>query len=157
MEKWKRGKMISEASQSQARKKSTKILTFWVRRPPSGLGVFHAKGWWPKSSCPPSKVCLPWVSKRGIWDVPGILPGCPGPLGVFKKFVRKKSSCAFFSFPIEGPEIFIPFLYRALKSSFLMRGFSIRGKHPSRDVILTDAGCPSLDRHRANSEDLLSS
>ena len=36
-----------------------------------------------------------WVSKRGIWDVPGILPGCPGPLGVFKKFVQK-SSCTFF-------------------------------------------------------------
>ena len=25
-----------------------------------------------------------------IWDVPGILPGCPGPLGVFRKFVQKK-------------------------------------------------------------------
>ena len=49
-----------------------------------GVGVFHAKGRWPKSSCSPSKVCLPWVSKRGIWDVLGILPGCPGPLGVFK-------------------------------------------------------------------------
>ena len=47
------------------------------------MGVFHSKGWWPKTSCPPSKVCLPWVSKRGIWDVPGILPG------VFKKFVQK--------------------------------------------------------------------
>ena len=33
--------------------------------------------------------------KRGIGDVPGILPGCPGPQGVFKKFVQK-SSCAFF-------------------------------------------------------------
>ena len=54
------------------------------------MPFFHAKGWWPKSSCPPSKVCLPWVSKRGIWDVPRILPGCPGPLGVFKKFVQKK-------------------------------------------------------------------
>ena len=54
------------------------------------MGVFHAKGWGSKTSCPPSKVCLPWVSKRGIWDIPGILPGCPGPLGVFKKFVQKK-------------------------------------------------------------------
>ena len=28
---------------------------------------------------------------------PGFWPGCPGPLAVFKKFVRnKKSSCAFF-------------------------------------------------------------
>ena len=74
---------------NQARNKSTKI-NFWVQRPPGGVGVFHAKGWWPKSSCPPSKVCLPWVSKGGIWDVPGVLPGCPGPLAVFKKFVRKK-------------------------------------------------------------------
>ena len=59
------------------------------------MGVFHAKGWWPKSSCPPSKVCLPWFLKRGIWDVPGILPGCPGPLGGFKKFVQKKFVCIF--------------------------------------------------------------
>ena len=48
--------------------------------------------------CPLSKVCVPWVSKRGIWDVPGILPGCPGPLGVFKKFVQKDVR-AHFSFP----------------------------------------------------------
>ena len=34
-------------------------------------------------------------SKGEIWDVLGISPGCPGPLGVFKKFVQK-SSCAFF-------------------------------------------------------------
>ena len=71
---------------------------FWctqVRRPPGGVGVFHAKGWWPKTSCPPSKLRLPWVSKRGIRDVLGILPGCPGPLAVFKKFVQK-TSCAFF-------------------------------------------------------------
>ena len=69
--------------------KRAQRLTFWVRRPPGGVGVFHAEGWWPKTSCPPSKVCLPWVSKRGIWDVPGFLPGCPGPLAVFKKFVQK--------------------------------------------------------------------
>ena len=25
-----------------------------------------------------------------MWDVPGILTGCPGPLGVFKTFVQKK-------------------------------------------------------------------
>ena len=62
------------------------------------MGVFHSTGWWPKTSCLPSKVCLPWVSKRGIWDVPGILPGCPGPLGVFKKFVQK-NFVQFFSFP----------------------------------------------------------
>ena len=69
--------------------KRAQRLSFWVRRPPGGVGVFHAKGWWPKTSCPPSKLCFPWVSKRGIRDVPGILPGCPGPLAVFKKFVQK--------------------------------------------------------------------
>ena len=79
--------------------KRAQRLSFWVRRPPGGVGVFHAKGWWPKTSCPPSKLDLPWVSKRGIRDVPGILPGCPGPLAVFKKFVQKKLR-AHFSFPI---------------------------------------------------------
>ena len=67
-------------------------------------GIFHAKGWWPKSSCPPSKVCFPWVSKRGIWDVPGILPGCPGPLGVTKKFVQKKFVRIFRSLPKAGQD-----------------------------------------------------
>ena len=33
---------------------------------------------------------LSWVSRRGIWDVPGIWPGCPGPLKVLKKFVQKR-------------------------------------------------------------------
>ena len=71
-------------------KKIAQRLTFWVRRPPSGVVVFRAKGWWSKSSCPTSKVSLPWVSRRGIWDVPGILPGCPEPLGKFKKLAQKK-------------------------------------------------------------------
>ena len=82
--------MLAEATSSTFRQeKRAQRLSFWVRRPPGGVGVFHAKGWWPKTSCPPSKLCLPWVSKRGIRDVPGILPGCPGPLAVFKKFVQK--------------------------------------------------------------------
>ena len=83
--------------------KRAQRLTFWVWRPPGGVGVFQSKGWWPKTSCLPSKVCLPWVSKRGIWDVPGILPGCPGPQGVFKKLVQKNfvriSFFPFFFFP----------------------------------------------------------
>ena len=79
-------------SHSFRQEKRAQRLTFWVRRPLGGVGVFHAKGWWPKSSCSPSKVCLPWVSTRGI---PGILPGCPGPLGCSKSLC-KKSSCAFF-------------------------------------------------------------
>ena len=28
--------------------------------------------------------------ERENWDVPGILPGCPGPLGRFKKFVQRR-------------------------------------------------------------------
>ena len=55
-----------------------------------GPGVFHAKGWWPNSSCPPLESLSSLVSKRGIWDVPGILPGWTEPLVVFKKFVQKK-------------------------------------------------------------------
>ena len=61
---------------------------FWVRRPAGGLGVFHAP-----------KVCLPWVSRGGTWNVPGILPGCPGRRGVLKKFCQKKKACAHFSAP----------------------------------------------------------
>ena len=63
------------------------------------------KGWWPKTSRPPSKVCLPWVSKRGIWHVPGILPGCPGPWGCSKTSC-KKSSCAFFVLYNRNPQNF---------------------------------------------------
>ena len=75
---------------NQATKKA-QSLTLRVRRPPGGVGVFHVKRWWSKSSCPPSKVCLnPRVLKGGIWGGPGILPGCSGPLGVFKKFVPKR-------------------------------------------------------------------
>ena len=77
---------------SQATKRSTKIITFWVRRPPGGVGVFHAKGWWPKSSCYPSKVCL------GFRNL-----GCPRNfarmsriVGVFKKFVQKSSRTCLF-------------------------------------------------------------
>ena len=80
---------VPEEFEKIRQEKRAKRLSFWVWRPLGGVGVFHAEGWWPKTSCPPSKVCLPWVSKRGIWDVPGFLPGCPGPLAVFKKFVQK--------------------------------------------------------------------
>ena len=55
---------------SQARKKSTKINYLGSGDRPVGWGVFHAKECWPKSLCSPSKVCLPWVSKRNL--------GCPG-------------------------------------------------------------------------------
>ena len=63
--------------------KRAQRLTFWVRRPRGGVGVFHVKGWGSKSSCSPSKVRLPWVSKRGIWDV-------PDPWGCSKSLCKKK-------------------------------------------------------------------
>ena len=77
------------------------------------MGVFHSKGWWSKSSCPPSIVCLPWVWKGGTWDVPGILPGCPRPLGVFKKFVQN-SLCA----------VFVPYKWKTAQHMEEARRFS---------------------------------
>ena len=65
----------------QAREKSTQINLLGPENAGWGL-LFHAKGWWSKSECPPSKVCLPW-------DVPGVLPGCPGAVKALKKFVQK--------------------------------------------------------------------
>ena len=65
-------------TQARKKKKSTKI-NFLGRRLSGGVGVFHAKGWGSKSSRPPSKVCFPWVSREGSWDILGVLPGCPGP------------------------------------------------------------------------------
>ena len=67
----------------QASKKSTKIdflgpeTAGWGGGLPREVVVVQ-------SLFPPSKVCLPWVSKGGAWDARGILPGCPGPLGVFQ-------------------------------------------------------------------------
>ena len=75
--------------------KRAQRLTFWVRRPPGGVGVFHAKGWWPKSSCPPSKVCLPWVSRRGTGTSQEFCRDIPDPWGCSESLC-KKSSCAFF-------------------------------------------------------------
>ena len=43
---------------------------------------------------PSPKVCLPWVSKGGTWDVAGTSLGCLGFLGgVFRKLVPKKCVC----------------------------------------------------------------
>ena len=43
--------------------------------------------------------CLPWVSREGTWDVPGILPRCPALLGVFKNSVPKKFVLMFRPLP----------------------------------------------------------
>ena len=79
----------------QARKKSTKI-NFWVRRPPGGVGVFHAKGWWPKSSCSPSKVCLPWVSTGMSRD---FCRDVPDPWGCSKSLFKKTFVLVFRPLP----------------------------------------------------------
>ena len=43
--------------------KRPQILTFGSGDRPVGWGSSTQKGWWPKSSCPPSRVCLPCVQK----------------------------------------------------------------------------------------------
>ena len=82
--------------------KRAQRLTFWVRRPPGGVGVFLAKGWWLKSSCSPSKVCLPWVSEERNLGCPGNFAGMsrtPARAGGVQKVCAKKVR-AHFSFPI---------------------------------------------------------
>ena len=78
----------------QARTKSTKINSLCPETAVWGVGFFHSKGWWSKSSFPPSKVCCPWVSKGGTWDVLEICQDVPDPRGVFKKFLQR-SLCSF--------------------------------------------------------------
>ena len=79
-------------SSTQARK--TQRLTFWVWRPPGGVGVFHAKGRWLQSLGPPSKVCLGFrreesrMSREFCRDV-------PDPWGCLKSLC--KNICAHFS------------------------------------------------------------
>ena len=85
---------LSWLLQGQARKESTKI---------DFLGPETA--WWggglPRAGVVAEKfvLSLESLSSLGFEErdlgCPGILPGCPRPLGVFKKFVQK-SSCAFF-------------------------------------------------------------
>ena len=86
---------------------STKI-NFWVRRPPGGVGVFHAKGWESKSSRPPSKVCLPWVSKGGTWD-PGNFARMSQTPGCVQK-VCAKNVCAHFWAQLFKAQLGEPFL-----------------------------------------------
>ena len=73
------------APDDQARKQNT-MIRFWGLETARWVGVFHLKGWKSKSSFPPSQVrSLPWKAKESKfcpWDVPGIWPRYPGPLGV---------------------------------------------------------------------------
>ena len=88
------------SKEKRAQKKSTKIK-FLGPETARGGGGRPREGVVAETSCPPSKLCLPWVSKREIRDVPGILPGCPGPLAVFKKFVQKNFVRIFRSLNLE--------------------------------------------------------
>ena len=85
VENWQETAQSKKDDDSSGKKKRAQRLTFWVRRPPGGVGGLPREGVVAKRSCPPSKVCLQWVSKRRIWDVPGSLPGCPQTLGGVQK------------------------------------------------------------------------
>ena len=65
-----------------------------------GWGSSTRRGGGQKLRAPPRSLSS-LVSKRGIWDVLAILPGSPGPLGVFKKFVLKKFVRIFRSLTLE--------------------------------------------------------
>ena len=73
-----------EAHEMQGRKKNTNPnLLVWMSS--SGVGVFHVKGWGPKSWVYPSK---PRENKPFLAGCPGISRGCP-------KSLRKKGLCSF--------------------------------------------------------------
>ena len=80
-------------SQNHARKKSTKINFLGPETAQWGGGL-PREGVVAKKFVP----SLESLSSLGFEErnlgCPGFLPGCPGPLGVFKKFVQK-SSCSF--------------------------------------------------------------
>ena len=67
--------------------KRAQRITFWVRGQPGGVGVFHLKGWWSKSSYPPSKVCFPWVSSGMPQE---FCQDVPDPWGCSKSLCKKK-------------------------------------------------------------------
>ena len=92
---------VLNSSYCSGKGKRAQRLTLWVLRPPGGVGVFRAKGWWLKSSCSPLKVCVLWVSKRGIWDVPGNFAGMSRTPGGVQKVCAKKVR-AHFSFSKEA-------------------------------------------------------
>ena len=80
--------------------KRAQRLTFWVRRLPGRVGVLPREGVVAEKFVPPSNFFLSWVLNRVFWNVQGILPGCPGPWGFFKKFVQKKIVRIFRSLPL---------------------------------------------------------
>ena len=86
---WRFGDVVTDRVRTptfRPRKKSTNP-NFWVRIFSGGVGVFHAKGWGPKSSVCPSKPGK-WNFFGGISrDFAGISRGCP-------KSLRTKSLCS---------------------------------------------------------------
>ena len=79
----------------QARKQSTKI-NFWGSETAGwGGGSSTRRGGGRKVRALPRKFVFSWVLKEGTWDVSGVLPRCPGPLGVFEKLVQKKFVLVF--------------------------------------------------------------
>ena len=73
----------------QARKKSTKINFLGPETARWGGGL-PLEGVVAENFVPALESLSSLGFEERIWDVPGILSGCPGPLGVFKKFVQKK-------------------------------------------------------------------
>ena len=71
------------------KQKEHKDLTFWVRRPPGQVGVFHAKGWWPKVRALPRKFVFFGVRREESGMSREFCRDVPDP-GRFKKFVQKK-------------------------------------------------------------------
>ena len=54
------------------------------------MGVFHAKGWGSKSSCPPSKVCLSLGFEERNLGRPGTFAGMSRTFGGVQKVCAKK-------------------------------------------------------------------
>ena len=93
------GKLPSVRQEKRAQR-----LTFRVRRPPGGVGVFHAKGWWPKSSCPPSKSLSSLGFEERNLGCPGNFAGMSRTPGGVQKVCAKKV-CAQFSCPTQGRQM----------------------------------------------------
>ena len=71
-------------------RKRTQRLAFWVRGPAGGVGVFHAKGWWPKSSRPPLEKFVFLAFRREGSGMSRNFAGMSWTLGELKKFEQKK-------------------------------------------------------------------
>ena len=76
---------IFENPYGQAKKKEHKCHLFGSRDRPVGWGSSKRRGGDRKVRALPRKFVV-----LGPWTYLEILPGCPGPLRVFKKFVQKK-------------------------------------------------------------------